>query len=85
MNDADGKAEHFCGNIRRISAKFSMNGGESSGYEQTENFILKSAPEKKDSADYSYLPREIDVYSNILSEAEKLLRSIGDHTRIAPR
>lgn len=87
VHDAIGKAENFCSNIVRVSATFCYD--SKSSVEQTQNFIVKSSIEVGvfDSLndEVAYFPKEIVVYDKILPEVQKLLLSIGDKTRIAPR
>lgn len=87
VHDADGKAENFCSNIVGVSATFYHDSDNS--IEQTQNFIVKSSIEVDDfdslNNEVAYLPKETIVYKKILPAVEKLLLSIGDKTRIAPR
>lgn len=87
VHNADGKAENFCSNIVGLSATFYH--GSDTSIEQTQNFIVKSSIEVDDfdllNDEVAYLPKETIVYNKILPAVEKLLLSIGDETRIAPK
>lgn len=87
VHDGIGKAENFCSNIVRISASFCNV--LSSSIERKRNFIVKSSLEVGEFSavndEVEYFPKEIIVYEKILPEIKKLLLSIGDKRRIAPR
>lgn len=87
IHDGIGKAENFCSSIVRVSASF-CNVLRTS-IEQEQNFIVKSSLEVGEfravNNEVEYFPKEIIVYEKILPEIKKLLLSIGDKGRIAPR
>lgn len=87
VHDGIGKAENFCSNIVRVSATFCHD--SDCLLDQTENFIVKSSLTVDEfdvlNEEVAYFPKEIIVYEKILPEVVKLLRSIGDKRRIAPR
>lgn len=87
VDDGIGKAENFCSNIVRVSVKFYHHSNCS--LEQTEMFIVKSSLTVAEfdvlNEEVAYFPKEIIAYEKILPEVVKLLRSIGDKRRIAPR
>lgn len=87
VNDAVGKADNFCSNIVRVSATFGHD--SSISIERTQNFIVKSSLGGNEidsiSTEVGYFPKEINIYDEILPEVERLLLSLGDKTKFAPR
>lgn len=81
------QGENFCSNMLRLRVTYFVNADNA--IEKEISFIIK-APIPNDefvecSSELDAFERESFVYAEIISKAEKLLKSVGIHEQFAPR